>query len=59
MNVIKILTTVITMLFVITLLDLILVHVILDTLAMGFHALVSISHNHFETEVYKKSLLNI
>ena len=51
MNVIKILTTVISMLFVITLLDLIIVHVILDTLVMGFHALVSISHNHFETEV--------
>ena len=43
------------MLFVITLLDLILVHVSLDTLAMEFHALVSISHNHFGTEVYKKS----
>ena len=54
MNVIKILTTVISMLFVITLLDLILVHAILDTLPMGFHALVSISHNHFRTEVYKK-----
>ena len=54
---IKILTTVISMLFVITLLDLILVHVILDTLAMGFHALVSISHNRFETEVYKTILL--
>ena len=53
MNVIKILTIVISMLFVITLLDLILVHVILDTLAMGFHALVSISHNRFETEVDK------
>ena len=51
MNVIKILTTVISMLFVITLLDLIIVHVILDTLVMGFHALVSISHNDFETEV--------
>ena len=57
MSVIKILTTVISMLFVITLLDLILVHVILDTLAMGFHALVSISHNHFEIEVYKTVLL--
>ena len=56
MNVIKILTTVISMLFVITLLDLILVHVILDTLAMGFHALVSISHNCFE-KVYKTILL--
>ena len=57
MNVIKILTIVISMLFVITLLDLILVHVILDTLAMGFHALVSISHNRFETEIHKTILL--
>ena len=54
---IKILTTVISMLFVITLLDLILVHVILDTLVMGFHALVSISHNHFEAVGYKTILL--
>ena len=59
MSVIKILTIVISMLFVIILLDLILVHVILDTLAMGFHALVSISHNCFETEVYKTVLLTL
>ena len=57
MNVIKIWTTVISMLSVITLLDLILVHVTMDTLAMGFLALVSMSHNHFGTEVYKKSFL--
>ena len=54
---IKIVTTVISMLFVITLPDFILVHVILDTLAMGFHALISISHNRFETEVYNTILL--
>ena len=54
MNVIKILMTVIPMLVVITLLDLSLVHAILDTMAMGFHALVSISFNHFEIALYHK-----
>ena len=54
MNVIKILTTVIAMLLVITLLDLLLVHAILDTMAMGFHALVSISFNHFKIAFYHK-----
>ena len=54
MNVIKILTTVIAMLLVITLLDLSLVHAILDTMAMGFHALVTISFNHFEVAFYHK-----
>ena len=54
MNVIKMLMTVILMLVVTTLLDLSLVHAILDTMAMGFHALVSISFNHFEIAFYHK-----
>ena len=54
MNVIKILTTVIAMLLVITLLDLLLVHAIMDTKAMAFYALVSISFNHFIIALYHK-----
>ena len=54
MNVIKILTIVIAMLLVITLLDLLLVHVILDTMTMGFYALVTISFNHFKIAFYHK-----
>ena len=54
MNVIKILTTVTGMLVVTTLLDLLLVHAILDTKAMGFHALVSISFNFFIIAFYHK-----
>ena len=54
MNVIKILTTVIAMLLVVTLLDLLLVHAILDIKAMGFYALVSISFNHFKIAFYHK-----
>ena len=54
MNVIKILTTVIAMLLVITQLDVLLVHAILDTMVMGFHALVNISFNHFKIAFYHK-----
>ena len=57
MNVIKILTTVIAMLLVITLLDLLLDHAILDTKAMGFYALVSISFNYFKIAFYHKIIV--